>query len=613
MQSEIKQWRLLCGEESYPIEAPCSYYQTLLDYGKIEDPYWRDNEKKFVAKWGDNCVFEASFDVTPALLQHRVQELVFEGLDTLCSIYLNGKHLGKSNNMHRTWRFDVCGALCVGENTLRVEIASAVSYFKAAQRRHPLRGNGDTIPGFAHIRKAYYMSGWDWGPTLPDMGIWRPVRLCCYDAKIEDVELRQHHRADGSVTISCDTAFCGGEALHLETVVTAPNGSEYCATQKGAVATLTIPSPQLWWPNGYGAQPLYTVSVRLLADGTVVDEVTKKIGLRTLTVSQEADQWGKEFCFLVNGEKIFAMGANYIPEENMLSRRSREKTEALVRRAAEANFNLLRVWGGGVYPDDWFYELCDAHGILVWQDFMFACNMIYLTDTLEETIKAECTDNLKRIRHHACLALLCGNNENEDFLEMYMQSSTMELEKADYLRIFCHVSPDICEKLAPDIFYWSSSPSSGTPLFHPSDNNVGDRHIWTVWSGLKPIDFYETYFSRFCSEFGFESLPHQKTVESFTLPQDRNLFSAIMEHHQKHKNGNGKLMYYIAQHYDYPTDLARMIYATQLMQARAIQTAVSHFRRNRGRCMGAVYWQLNDCWPVAYSSSRRRLISASVG
>ena len=603
MRQEMKKWTLCVGDSQYACEVPCSYYGVLLQNGLIKDPYWRDQEKLIKAKWGDDCVFKTVFSVEDAFLCKGVQELVFEGIDTLSAIYLNGCLLGKTDNMHRTWRFDVRGRLRAGENTLTVEISSAVTYFREKNRLHPLKGNGDTIPGFAHIRKAYYMSGWDWGPTLPDMGIWRPVYLLGCDARITDVEIRQQHRPDGCVTVCCRSEIEGEGELSTETVIFDEDGRAFPAIRHRDADVVTLTEPKLWWPNGYGAQPLYTVVVKLMRGDIEVDRMTKKIGLRTVTVSQEPDEWGKEFCFLVNGEKIFAMGANYIPEENFLARRSPEKTEALVRRAAEANFNILRVWGGGFYPDDWFYELCDRYGLLVWQDFMFACNMVYLTEELEHTVKAECIDNLKRIRHHASLALLCGNNENEEFLVGYLKSSSMELEKADYLRLFCHILPDLCATYAPDTFYWSSSPSSGTPFFNHADDNVGDRHIWTVWSGLKRIEQYKTYFTRFCSEFGFESLPDLKTVESFTTPADRNLFSPVMEHHQKHKNGNGKLMYYIAQYYDYPTDFERLILATQLMQERAIATAVEHFRRHRGRCMGAIYWQLNDCWPVASWSS----------
>lgn len=584
---------------SFPCSVPCSYYDLLIRDEKMPSPSYRINEKEFAKLFGDGCVLKTSFTVSAEELKRSHGELVFEGIDTLSEVYLNGKFIGKTDNMHRTWVFDVKGALVEGENKLTVDISSAVTYFKEMQRKHPMKGNGDTIPGFSHIRKASYMMGWDWGPTLPDMGIWRPVYLRTYDSRIEELEIRQVHNSDGSVTLNINVSTVGeGET---ETVIKAisPNGKVYEAEKTLRGYKIDIARPLLWWPNGYGDQNLYDITAELICDGAVVDTATKRVGLRTLNISQDKDAWGKEFCFIVNGVKIFSMGANYIPEENMMSRRSREKTADLIRMCREGNFNTLRVWGGGIYPDDWFFDLCDENGIIVWLDFMFACSTVWLTDNFKETVKAEAIDNVKRIRHRASLGLLCGNNECEEFLVAYTSKAKMPLVVNDYLELYCHILPDICERYAPDTFYWSSSPSSDTPLENPGSEDAGDRHIWTVWSGLKPIDTYKTYFPRFCSEFGFESFPDVRTIEEITLPEDRNLFSEVMEAHQKHKNGNGKLMYYIAQYYSYPTEFNKVVYATQVMQERAIRTAVEHFRRNRGRCMGSLYWQLNDCWPVA--------------
>ncbi len=599
IKNDIKKWNLLYGEERLGCELPCSYYDILVKNGRIEHPHYRTNEKKFRALFGDGCLFESTIEVSEAELAQAYNELVFEGIDTIAKVYLNGKLLGETDNMHRVWRYDVSGKLAKGENLLEVEISSAVEYFEEKQRRHPLKGNGDTIQGFPHIRKASYMMGWDWGPTLPDMGIWKPAYLLSYNARLEDVEIRQVHNADGTVTLKCKTDITEGDGFRTVVTVTDPEGREYAGEPNRELTDVKIDSPKLWWPNGYGEQPLYTVRVELTDGDTVIDNVEKKIGLRTLTISQSPDRWGKEFCFCVNGTKIFSMGANYIPEENMMSLRSREKTADLISMCKEANFNTLRVWGGGIYPDDWFFELCDENGIIVWLDLMFACSSVWLTDTFKETVKAEVADNLRRVRHRASLGLICGNNECEEFLASWIKSQQMPLVEADYLELYCHILPDLCARYAPDTFYWSSSPSSDTPLVSPGGEEAGDKHIWNVWSGLKKIDDYKKSYTRFCSEFGFESFPNVKTVEAITLPEDRNLFSEVMEAHQKHKNGNGKLMFYIAQYYDYPTDFSKVVYATQLMQERAIRTAVEHFRRNRGRCMGSLYWQLNDCWPVA--------------
>ena len=599
MKKMISAWTLRDGHgNSFPCTVPCSYYDVLIREGKMPSPSYRINEKEFAKLFADDCVFESVFTVTEDEFERDCHDLVFEGIDTLAEVYLNGQFLGETDNMHRTWELGAEGSLKVGENKLEVCIRSAVTYFKEMQKKHPLKGNGDTIPGFPHIRKASYMMGWDWGPTLPDMGIWRPVYLSSYDygSKIFEVEIRQVHNSDGSVTLRVAPETADGE---VKITVTSPCGKVYEGKKARRIYTVDIAEPELWWPNGYGEQSLYEVKVELLRDGEAVDVDVKKVGLRTLTVSQDKDKWGKEFCFTVNGVKIFSMGANYIPEENMMSRRSREKTADLIRMCREANFNTLRVWGGGIYPDDWFFDLCDENGIIVWLDFMFACSTVWLTENFKYTVTNEAIENVKRIRHRASLGLLCGNNECEEFLVAYTSKAKMPVVVNDYMELYCHILPDICEEYAPDTFYWSSSPSSDTPLDSPGSDDVGDRHIWTVWSGLKPIDTYKTYFPRFCSEFGFESFPDVRTIEEITLPQDRNLFSEVMEAHQKHKNGNGKLMYYIAQYYSYPTEFDKVVYATQVMQERAIRTAVEHFRRNRGRCMGSLYWQLNDCWPVA--------------
>ena len=600
MKMLLSDWILRDGRgNSFSCSLPCSYYDLLIREGKMPSPSYRINEAEFAKLFADDCVLETVFTVSREELDRDSAELVFEGIDTLSEVYLNGELIGETDNMHRTWVFDVTGILKPGENRLEVDIRSAVTYFKEMHRKHPLKGNGDTIPGFTHIRKASYMMGWDWGPTLPDMGIWRPAYLRTYDCRIGDVEIRQVHNADGSVTLKVLADTVGQGDLDVRVSAISPDGRVYAGEKARRGYKIEIQDPQLWWPNGYGEQNLYEVKVELIAGGEVKDENVKRIGLRTLNISQTPDKWGKEFCFTVNGVKIFSMGANYIPEENMMSRRSREKTADLIKLCREGNFNTLRVWGGGVYPDDWFFDLCDENGIIVWLDFMFACSTVWLTDTFKETVKAEAVDNVKRIRHRASLGLLCGNNECEEFLVAYTSKAKMPDVVSDYLELYCHILPDICEKYAPDTFYWSSSPSSGTPLDNPAADDVGDRHIWTVWSGLKPIDTYKTYYPRFCSEFGFESFPDVRTIEEITLPQDRNLFSEVMEAHQKHKNGNGKLMYYMAQYYNYPTEFNKVVYATQVMQERAIRTAVEHFRRNRGRCMGSIYWQLNDCWPVA--------------
>lgn len=317
---------------------------------------------------------------------------------------------------------------------------------------------------------------------------------------------------------------------------------------------------------------------------------------------REKDEYGESFCHEVNGVRIFAMGADYIPEDNILPRMNRERTYHLLQQAKEAHHNCIRVWGGGFYPNDYFYDACDELGLIVWQDFMFACAVYKLTEEFEENITAEFIDNVKRIRNHACLGLWCGNNEMEQFMfqDVWVNKP---VQKSDYIKMYEYIIPKVLKKYDPETFYWPASPSSGGAFDDPNDENRGDVHYWDVWHGNKPITEYRKFYFRYVSEFGFQSFPGLKTCETFTEPEDRNIFSYVMEKHQRNSSANGKIMNYMEQTFLYPTDFETVLYASQLLQAEAIRYGVEHFRRNRGRCMGAVVWQLNDCWPVASWSS----------
>ena len=585
--------------EAPPCQAPCTMYSVLLEHGKIPDPFYGLNERELRHLGEKDCAFEAVFQLDAAALEHDYAELVFYGLDTLCTITLNGIRLAKTKNMHRTYRFSVKEQLRPGRNTLRLAFSSPVRYFTEEQRRHYLYMNdGDTIPGTAHLRTAMFESGWDWGPTLPDMGIFRPIELNCFDVgRLDRVLVSQRHLENAvEVTVRAE-ALCGvpheiyaaldGQRVRLE------NGE----------GVIRVENPRLWWVRGYGEQPLYDLETELVAGGQMVDRQKKRIGLRTLTVSTEKDKDGKgsEFCFVINGIKIFSMGANYVPMDNLLSRISEERLERLIDQAAAANFNTLRVWGGGYYPEDRFYDLCDEKGILVWQDFMVACANIWLTQEMEEEFTQEAIDNLSRIQHHASLGLLCGNNEMEGMILSGNQNN--ELVRQDYLRLYEHLLPELSRAYAPDTFYWPSSPCSGGGFDNPGDPARGDTHYWMVWHGALPFTAYRENNFRFCSEYGFESFPSMKTIHSFCEEKDLNCFSRVMENHQKCRGGNGKMLRYLADYYLYPAKFEDLVYASQLMQAEAIRSAVQHFRRQRGYCMGSTYWQFNDCWPVASWSS----------
>ncbi len=604
-------------KERMPAKVPGSVYNDLLLNGKMEDPYYRDNELKALKIMDNDFVYETVFDVDNAMLANEQIMLAFDGVDTVADIYLNDTWLASVKNMHRSYEFAVKDFLKEKENVLRVELHSPTKYIKEANEKDPIPGTSDAMRGFPHLRKAHCMFGWDWGPRLPDAGIWKDVKLIGFsEARIDSVYVRQiHENSKVTLYLDVDVERIGEEnirrfgrddnrleGLDLQVLLTTPSGEIQTFTKEEAVKGITIEAPMLWWPNGYGEQPLYEIEVQLVkASG--VEVWKRRIGLRTMTMYREKDAYGESFCHMVNGIKVFAMGADYIPEDNILSRITPERTYDLLLQAKNANHNCIRVWGGGFYPFDAFFDACDELGLMVWEDFMFACAVYNLTEEFEENIKAEFIDNIKRIRHHACLGLWCGNNEMEMFVDQGGEWVNSPTQKSDYVKMYEYIIPKILKEYDPQTFYWPASPSSGGAFDKPNDENYGDAHYWEVWHGNKPITEYRKFYFRYVSEFGFQSFPGLKTCETFTEPEDRNVFSYVMEKHQRNAAANGKIMNYMEQTFLYPTSFEIILYASQLLQAEAMRYGVEHFRRNRGRCMGAVVWQLNDCWPVASWSS----------
>lgn len=579
---------------SVPATVPGSVYHDLLTAGKIPDPFYRDNEMEALKLMENDFHYSRSFCVEEGLQESDAVLLHCDGLDTIAEIFVNGQIAGTANNMHRIWEFDVKQLLHPGENTIAVHFASPTKYIREAYAASVADGSSDAMVGFPHLRKAHCMFGWDWGPRLPDAGIWRDIRILgVTTARIRDVQVLQHHE-ENKVTLEINThvtELTGSAPVAV--TVTAPDGRVW--TTQGEQARVEIENPQLWWPAGFGEQPLYTVSVTL---GDNLDGWSRRIGLRTMTVSRRKDEWGESFSHCVNGVDIFAMGADYIPEDNLLPRVNPQRTRRLLEDARAANMNCIRVWGGGYYPEDYFYDICDELGLLVWQDFMFACAVYNLSEEFEETITAEFVDNVRRLRHHPSLALWCGNNEMEEFVDKGEWVSCPR-QKADYIKMYEYILPKVLKQEDPQAFYWPASPSSGGSFDYPQDPDRGDVHYWQVWHGLLPFTDYRNHKFRYVSEFGFQSFPCMDTIESFTEPEDRNVFSYVMEKHQRNASANGRIVSYLSQMYLYPATLDKLVYASQLLQAQAMQYGVEHWRRNRGRCMGAVVWQLNDCWPVA--------------
>ncbi len=605
-----------------PAFVPGDLYSDLLQSGKIEDPYYRDNELAALALAENEYEYRTSFFVEEDVLCKERVLLRFEGIDTLADVVLNDVLLGVTDNMHRTWEFDVKECLKAGENTLTVVFHSPTAYIREKYGEKRLDGTSDAMRGFPYLRKAHCMFGWDWGPRLPGAGLWRPVSLLAYDtARIDSTYITQKHeggKVELNTCVELQSAsaemfvFGMGEGsllfkaepvlseLSVKVEVFDPEG--VLVADGDGIDIVRIENPQLWWPNGFGKQPLYTVKVTLFHGETSLDTWERRIGLRTMTMATEKDEYGERFAHKVNGVEVFAMGADYIPEDNLIARTSPERTRRLLEDAKLANFNSIRVWGGGYYPEDWFYDACDELGLMVWQDFMFACAVYDLSEAFEENIIAECKENVKRLRHHASLGLWCGNNEMELFVKQGEWVNSPK-EQSDYVKMYEYIIPKVLKEYDPETFYWPASPSSGGCFDEPNDENRGDVHYWEVWHGNKPITEYRKFHFRYLSEFGFQAFPSVKTIETFTLPEERNIYSYVMEKHQRNAAANGKISNYMAQTYLYPTSFDRIVYASQLLQAQAIRYGVEHFRRWRGRCMGTVVWQLNDCWPVASWSS----------
>ncbi|MBQ9196191.1 MAG: glycoside hydrolase family 2 protein [Clostridia bacterium] len=596
-------WIMIDGAQRYTCAVPCSVYDTLLKNDVMADPYAGENEYISTPICDRDFAFERVFSLDGKALAMDWLLLSLDGVDTLADVFLNGQLLGHCDNMHRQWEFDIKDAAQAGENLLRLELHSPTRYIAQKQKERPLWGVESTMAGYPWLRKAHCMFGWDWGPQLPDMGIWRDVAIKGYTGgRILEVYYTQRH-SEGRAVLSCRAAFDirtpGAEAI---LTVTAPDGQTFTAPIVDGEAEIVIENPRLWWVRGLGGQPLYTCSVTLRADGKVLDSHMRRIGLRTLTISQQPDQWGKAFCFINNGVKVFAMGANYIPEDQLIPRCTPEHTARLLQACADANFNFIRVWGGGWYPSDGFYDWCDKNGLMVWQDFMFACSAYLLTPDFESTVRAEIRDNVLRLRNHASLAMWCGNNEIETAWAGWGLPADPQA-KADYLRLFEEIIPGILAQHDPETFYWPSSPSSQGGFREPESNQAGDMHYWAVWHSFKPIEAFRKFHYRFCSEYGFESLPDVKTVRAFAGEGPLDLCSSVMEAHQKCVQGNEKIMFYLAQMVNYPYDFERLIYCSQLVQADCIRSNVEHMRRARGRCMGSAYWQVNDSNPVISWSS----------
>jgi beta-mannosidase len=602
-----------------PAEVPGGVHTDLLRAGRIADPFAGDEEKRVQWVAESDWVYRKTFEVDGALWAEDRILLVCDGLDTLAEVRLNGRVLGETANMFRQHEWEVTSLLREGDNELRISFGSPVQYITRLQDQRPLRGVLQAIPGGSYLRKAPCQFGWDWGPQLPPIGIWKELRLEGRSAaRLSDVHLRQLH-GEEEVTLSARVVVERWEEDSLRAQVRAPLRVQLRAIDpddemllaeasvEGDVETveLAIPEPQLWWPNGLGEQPLYEVTVALLASGEACDQRSYRVGLRTLELRQEQDEWGESFTFVVNGVPVFAKGSNWIPADAFPTRISDEQLEHLIWSTAATHQNMLRVWGGGFYEEERFYDLCDEYGILVWQDFIFSCSVYPLDDpAFLENVRAEAVENIRRLRHRASLALWCGNNEMEwGWVSWGWDTADNAVLKEAYDRTFHHLLPEWCAEHDPDHPYWPSSPSSGDPFQDPNRQEKGDAHYWDVWHGRKPFTAYRDQYPRFMSEFGFQSLPPLETIAAYAEEGDWNMTSYIMEHHQRSGSGNGLMVAQMTDTFRMPNDFPSLVYLSMVLQAEGIRYGVEHWRRNRHRVSGTLYWQTNDCWPVASWSS----------
>lgn len=618
-QSLSGEWnfRQLGMTEWLPASVPGGVHTDLLALGKIPDPFVGDNEKRVQWVADTDWEYRRSF-TTLAASGNGVgtrQFLVCDGLDTLAEVSLNGQLLGKADNMHRQWQWDVTDQIKSGDNEISILFRSPAAFAREKQAQQRLTGSEPVaLPGGPHLRKAACHWGWDWGPQLPPIGIWKDIRLESYStAWFENVHVRQKHEA-GHVTVDVAVMFEQWKPAGLHTVlkIISPDGNIQTSTVAFAghtTATLQfeIENPKLWWPNGLGEQNLYQLQVTLENGASVLDSRSYQIGLRTVELRREPDEWGESFTFVVNGVPIFAKGADWIPADSFPTRVTDAHLESLLKSAVDAHMNMLRVWGGGVYEEERFYDLCDRLGLLVWQDFTFACSIYPADDAFAENVRIEAIENVRRLRHRASLALWCGNNEMEQAWVDWGWSNPADPAnqalKAGYDRMFHHLLPAVAAAEDPDRPYWPSSASSGIPFAQPNASQRGDMHYWEVWHGRKPFTAYRGQFPRFMSEFGFQSLPPYKTVQTYAAPADENMNSYIMEHHQRSGNGNGLMLAQMTDTFRAAKDFQSLVYLSMILQAEGIRYGVEHWRRNMHRVSGTLFWQLNDCWPVASWSS----------
>ena len=616
----------------YPATVPGVVHTDLLQNKIIEDPFFRLNERGL--QWIDkeDWVYETCFTLAADMMRKENMELVFEGLDTYADVYLNDECILKADNMFRCWSIPVRQYIREENNILKVYFHSPVKIdvpkWDALPYQYPASNDQSENGGLFNkkisifARKAGYHYGWDWGPRLVTSGIWRPVYIRAWsDLRINDVFIEQKEVGAGRAVIAGHVELDADKDMNgvLVTITDEVTGrvlGEWQADLKRGTNRVTVDfvlhKPKLWWSNGLGEPFLYRFRTDIIAGGELLDSKTERVGIRSLKVVHQPDKDGHTFYIELNGRPVFAKGANYIPSDNFLPRVTPENYKRTILDAAGVNMNMLRVWGGGIYENDVFYDLCDEHGIMIWQDFMFACSMYPAEGALLDNIHQEAVDNVKRLRNHACIALWCGNNECQDAWLGWGWKREIERQNKEYAdkiwaqyRQQYHVTlPGVVREYAPGTFYWPSSPFAFEGEM--SGTTDGDRHYWSVWHGKAPISDYDSEKSRFFSEYGFQSFPEFESVKRYApYPEDWDIRSEVMMSHQRGgDHANGLIETYLLNEYKKPRDFRAFLYMNHVLQGDAIKTAIESHRRQMPYNMGTLFWQHNDCWPVASWASR---------
>jgi beta-mannosidase len=619
-RSDVKEW--------HPAQVPGVVQTDLLRSGLIPDPFDRDNE--FHLQWIGlaDWEYQTTFQMDAAALAHDHADLVFEGLDTFADVYLNDQAILHADNMFRHWRVPAKAALKAGPNTLRIVFHSAVEkmlpYVKTLPYVLPSisshnYGNEENIATAPYTRKAPYHYGWDWGPRFITAGIWQPIRLETWDAlRIENFHIQQQNVTTDLANVAAELQIEATRATTATLTLThdemssaqTADGTQTLQLNAGinhVSFPLRITAPKLWYPVGYGAQSRYRFSASIRIGRDIAARTENRTGLRSVELRRAPDQWGKSFEFVVNGIAVFAKGADVIPFDSFPNRVTPETHRNILQSARDAHMNMIREWGGGYYESDDFYDICDELGIMVWQEFMFGGDMVPGDTAFQENVRQEAIDQIKRLRDHPSVVIWCGNNEVETSwhhwgdrkeFQQSISPETRDRVWQDYVILFADILKSAVAQYADPVPYTPSSPSANFEEVPESQHN-GDMHYWQVWHAQAPASDYTLQFPRFMSEYGFQSFPEMRTIRAFAKPEDFNIHSTIMQAHQKNKGGNERILTYMLREYREPKDFAAFVYLSQVQQAEIIKIGAEHLRRQRPRTMGSLYWQLNDCWPVA--------------